>query len=247
MIYGLVGKYLRHSRSKEIFEEGIWGSSTEHTFRYIQTDDLGEAIRSLRSDDQWGGLMVTTPYKEQVIPLLDHLTPDAEALGAVNCIRRLTDGILWGTNTDWQGFQHSLHLHSVSRALVLGTGGAAKSVAYALRALGVDTYVVSRSSRGDLTYDHLRETGLGAYDLIVNATPLGTARLPQEKPPLPYDTLRLDAHLYDLNYNPAITLFLLEGLQRGTSAQNGMQMLIHQARVAWDFFQKDPTRLHRSK
>ncbi len=243
MIYGLVGKYLQHSRSKEIFEDRIWGSSSEHTFEYMQTDDLLEAVRALRSDNRRGGLMVTTPYKEQVLPLLDYLTPDAERLGAVNCIRRQSDGHLLGTNTDWLGFWQSLPSHTIAHALVLGTGGAAKSVAYALRHHGILTQVVSRGTRGDLTYTDLRKTGLGAYDLIVNATPLGTARHAQEKPPLPYETLQVDTHLYDLNYNPGTTPFLLEGLERGTSAQNGMQMLIHQARVAWDFFRTNEEQL----
>lgn len=242
MIYGLVGKYLQHSFSKEIFEKELWGACEPHSFEYLQTDDLAAAIRQLRSDDRWGGLMVTTPYKEAVIPMLDRLSCDARELGAVNCIRRLSDGTLWGTNTDWQGFRDALFRYGAVPkvgllALVLGTGGAAKSVIYALRQLGIRTEVASRSEeRGTVTYAQLSESGLQDYQLIINATPLGTPRYRTEKPDLPYPTINPDATLLDLNYNPGVTPFLLEGLKRGACVQNGLQMLISQARVAWTFF-----------
>src|SRR5699024_5425865 len=154
------------------------------------------------------------PYKEKIIPLLDEIEKQAEIIGAVNTIR-FVDGKRIGYNTDCFGFMKSIfpllerhHTH----ALILGTGGASKAVAQALKSLGVYYKIVSRTpSKQQYSYKDLTEEVLSEYLLIINCTPLGTYPNVNEAPSLPYNALTKNHLLYDLTYNPPVTQFLAEG------------------------------------
>jgi shikimate dehydrogenase len=190
-------------------------------------------------------LNVTIPYKESIIPFLDEMDGIAEDVGAVNCIS-IRDGKTKGYNTDVTGFELSLiplltaqHTH----ALILGTGGSSKSVAYVLKQLGIPYLKVSRSKQdGCLTYDELTNDIIVRHKLIVNTTPAGQYPDTQHAPAIPYDGIVGPHHLlYDLIYNPDETLFLQQGKNKGAAIKNGFEMLQLQAEASWQIWTNQPT------
>lgn len=183
------------------------------------------------------GLNVTIPYKQKIIPFLDELDTVAAAIGAVNTIKITPDGKKIGYNTDIYGFEQSLlpllKKHH-QKALILGTGGAAKAIAYVFKKLAIDFLFVSRTPKNKQTiaYDDLKEV-LPSYRIIVNCTPIGTHPNIDAAPAIPYDSIG-EAHiLYDLIYNPKETLFLKKGASRGAVTKNGLEMLQLQAEKSW--------------
>ena len=236
---GLLGRDIGYSRSPELFEdifrrEGLEGS----TYRLIDRPEVEPFVSEVRRTDHWDGFNVTTPYKTAIIPFLDRLDPLAAAVGAVNCVT-CREGLLTGYNTDVEGFAASLREEIgagplPSSALILGSGGASRAVRVALEQLGIPSETVSRS-RG-LTYDKLTQEQLAHTPLIVHATPLGSAKYPGAKPPLPYDALHPGQLLIDLTYEPEVTPFLAEGRAHGCRTANGLTMLRAQAEAAWHLF-----------
>jgi len=236
-LYGLIGKPLTHSFSKAYFTEkfsklGIDDCSYEN-FELASIDDLRNL---LSNQSQLKGLNVTIPYKEQVLPFLYYQDDVVKAVGACNCIR-IVEGKLYGFNTDVTGFQHSLQplLKSHhSKALILGTGGAAKAVAYSLNQLGIEYKFVSRKIIGNgLAYEEIDRNMLNEYSIIINTTPLGMYPNIEQEPPLPYHFISEQHLLFDLIYNPAKTSFLQRGEESGATTLNGHQMLIIQAEESW--------------
>jgi shikimate dehydrogenase len=187
-------------------------------------------------------LNVTIPYKEVVIPFLDELSKAAAQVGAVNCIR-FKDGKKTGYNTDVIGFTKSLQpllQPHHNRALILGTGGAAKAVMYALQELAVPYTIVSRqAANGALSYDSLDQATMELHTLIINTTPLGMYPKVDTLPEIPYQYLTSRHLLYDLVYNPAATLFLQRGAAQGATIKNGHEMLILQAEASWEIWHQD--------
>lgn len=236
---GLLGHDIGYSRSPKLFEEifrreGLEGS----TYRLIDRPEVEPFVSEVRRTDHWDGFNVTTPYKTAIIPYLDRLDPLAAAVGAVNCVT-CREGLLTGYNTDVEGFAASLREEIgagplPSSALILGSGGASRAVRVALEQLGIPSETVSRS-RG-LTYDKLTQEQLAHTPLIVHATPLGSAKYPGAKPPLPYDALHPGQLLIDLTYEPEVTPFLAEGRAHGCRTANGLTMLRAQAEAAWCHF-----------
>jgi len=232
--FGLIGYPLSHSFSPKYFaekfnKEGI--SDCQYDLLEIPTiKDVKELL-----DGSVEGINVTIPYKEQVIPYLTALDPEAEVIGAVNTIK-ITGGEITGYNSDIYGFEHSLlellNDDQPTGALILGTGGASKAVKYVLDKLGIGYKVVSRST-GDLIYDELNVDIMKTYQLIINTTPLGTYPNIHQKPDLPYDSLSAGHFLFDLTYNPRITAFMQEGIDRGAKTLNGYRMLELQAEKSW--------------
>jgi len=236
--YGLIGYPLTHSFSQRYFtekfeREGIQDCSYSN-FSLTTMDELPGVL----SDSELCGLNVTIPYKEKVIAYLDELSPVVAAIGACNCIR-IDGGRRTGYNTDVVGFEQSLlkklggH-HEL--ALILGTGGAAKAVEYVLRKLGIHYRLVTRNPRpdtGDMGYEQVTPEILDSYTLIVNTTPLGMHPRTEECPPLPYEAMGPGHYLFDLIYNPARTLFLEKGEERGAVVENGHEMLLLQAEESW--------------
>jgi shikimate dehydrogenase len=193
----------------------------------------------LQAEIDLKGLNVTIPYKEQVIPFLDELTEVVKEIQACNCIRIL-NGKLIGYNTDVIGFEKTLERklsNHHQRALVLGTGGAAKAVHYVLSKKGIEYLEVSRTKvDGSITYQEIGEQVISSHTLIINTTPLGMYPNIEEAPNLPYHLLSDQHYLYDLVYNPTKTKFLLEGESRGAVIENGADMLVIQAEASWDIW-----------
>lgn len=202
-------------------------------------DDFSELCNSITALE---GLNVTIPYKEQIIPLLDELDEASLEVGAVNTIR-FERGHTIGYNTDVIGFEQSLRPlldSSHTAALVLGTGGASKAIAFVLRRLGIACRFVSRTKQSDgcLRYEDLDEGIMRITPVIVNTTPVGTAPNTEEAPPIPYEFIGSGHLLYDLVYNPAETLFLRNGKAAGAQVKNGYEMLELQAEASWDIWNR---------
>ena len=199
-------------------------------------------ILPLAKEQHLDGLNVTIPFKEAVIPFLDSLSDEAKAIGVVNTLkfRYLDSGVFAeGHNTDAIGFEESVkpYLSKHSNALVLGTGGAAKAVAYVLLKHGLSVTYVSRSKRGDdiIGYEQLTERIVARNTLIVNATPLGTLGSSGEVE-IPYSGVTPDHFCMDLVYNPLETHFTKECAERGATVKNGIEMLHRQAEDAWNIW-----------
>lgn len=235
--FGLIGYPLKHSFSPGYFAEKFKSEDiTDAEYKLYELADI-EEFEGLK---QMGfqGLNVTIPYKEKVIPFLDELSEEAIEIGAVNTIL-FNNGKAIGHNTDCYGFETSLKIfygdRKPSSALILGTGGASKAVAYSLKKLGIDCLFVSRKSQFT-NYDELNVKHLSGSVLIVNSTPLGTWPAVESKPNIPYDLLGPEHFLYDLVYNPEKTLFLSLGEQQGASIKNGYDMLKLQAEKSWSIW-----------
>ena len=185
------------------------------------------------------GLNVTIPYKEQVIAYLDSMSPVVEEIGACNCIH-IQDGRLMGHNTDVIGFSRSL-LPKLKphhkKALILGTGGSSKAVAYTLKELNIPFLQVSRNpSEGMIGYEEINQSMLEAYTLLINTTPVGMYPDIEKAPAIPYQFIGADHYLFDLVYNPERTRFLKEGALRGATVENGSDMLVIQAEASWEIW-----------
>ncbi|HVZ56649.1 MAG TPA: shikimate dehydrogenase [Chitinophagaceae bacterium] len=235
--FGLIGHPLTHSFSRTYFSEKFRKEGLHHcryeNFPLASIDLLPDL---LRAHPQLRGLNVTIPYKEAVIPLLDECTETVREIGACNCIS-IQQGTLVGYNTDVVGFERTLVPHLQDhhrRALILGTGGAAKAVEYVLSRLDIAWMYVSRKpSVQHLSYEQVTPEVLASYPLVINTTPLGMFPNVVEAPPIPYEALTPFHLLYDLIYNPPETLFLKKGARQGATTVNGMDMLIIQAEESW--------------
>ncbi|WP_210513603.1 shikimate dehydrogenase family protein [Hymenobacter terricola] len=240
--FGLIGRTLSHSFSQTYFNQKFYSLSlTEHQYDLFELAAVNEFPALLAAHPALVGLNVTVPYKETIVPYLDDLAPSASRVGAVNVIERTADGLLRGHNTDYVGFRDSLRTffpdRQDARALVLGTGGAAKAVVVALQELGIPSWQVSRDPLGaGLTYDELTPQLVAGHRLIINATPVGTFPQVDECPQLPYDALTGQHYLYDLVYNPTETLFMTKGKEAGAQVKNGFEMLCLQAEAAWNIW-----------
>ncbi len=242
--YGLIGYPLKHSFSYKFFGEKFQKEKIEAEYSNYEIEDIKRLPSIISSDPSIRGLNVTIPYKEQVLPLLDELDETAKAIGAVNVIKIIRkEGriILKGYNSDLIGFQNSIRPMInpllLTKALILGTGGASKAVEFGLRKLGLESKYVSRTSAtGIFTYKELGPEIMSEYKVIVNASPVGTFPNVDECPEIPYEYLTSSHLLYDLVYNPPITKFLELGKNQGAKIKNGGEMLELQAIAAWDIW-----------
>jgi shikimate dehydrogenase len=237
--FGLIGKTLSYSFSKDYFQRKFAELNTQDSYENFELGHI-EEIKQLLSDESLSGLNVTIPYKEAVIPFLDKLDPIAKEIGSVNTIAFI-DGQTVGYNTDIIGFENSLKPfleHGMDRALILGTGGASKAVAYVLKKIGLDILLVSRSpsNENEIAYEDCNANAVKWHRLIVNTTPVGTSPNITQAPAIDYDGIAENHLLYDLIYNPAKTQFLAEGEERGASIQNGLSMLKIQAEKSWEIW-----------
>ncbi|WP_459212917.1 shikimate dehydrogenase family protein [Aquimarina rhabdastrellae] len=237
--YGLVGKQISYSFSRGYFSDKFSKEAIASTYVNFDIPVIAD-IQTVLSNTEIGGLNVTIPYKEQIIPYLDSLDPIAKKIGAVNVIKFDPNGNRIGYNSDYYGFKNSLtpHLHSnIKKALILGTGGASKAIAYALESLGIQYTFVSRNPDEDqLAYHQLDQDIIHDYKLIINCTPIGTHPNTDHYPDIPYEYLTTSHILYDLIYNPETTTFLKKGKEKGATIINGLKMLILQAEKAWEIW-----------
>lgn len=238
-VYGLVGKTLQHSFSADFFSDYF---VTENIAAKYQNFELA-AIEDIQSvfDLKPAGLNVTIPYKESVIPFLDELDPIAEKIGAVNTIVFDGDKKI-GYNTDAFGFKQAIKPflnNQHERALIFGTGGAAKAVASVLKEIGVDVIFISRNPIGKnkhFNYSEVNLQMLNACKLMVNCTPVGTFPTSADYLPLPYEGIGKDHLVIDLIYNPIKSVFLQKAESQGATIMNGEGMLKAQAMKSWSLW-----------
>ncbi|MBB1283691.1 shikimate dehydrogenase [Flavisolibacter sp. BT320] len=235
--YGLVGRTLKHSFSQTYFTGKFKSSGIEDAvYENFELPTIDAFSTLLTAHPDLKGLNVTIPYKEDVLPFLSSMNEVVKKIGACNCIK-IADGNLAGFNTDVVGFRQSLepklesHHH---KALVLGTGGAAKAIWYVLDELGIDYKKVSRNKTGaDLTYEEVTPQVLNEHLLVINTTPLGMYPNTNAAPALPYEAISASHFLFDIVYNPEKTVFLEKGEGQGAQISNGYEMLIGQAEESW--------------
>ena len=238
--FGLIGYPLSHSFSKRYFADKFLREDiANNAYELYPLSAITELPQLLRENPLLEGLNVTIPYKEQVLSYLDELSPVVQETGACNCIR-IRDGKLTGFNTDVIGFEQTLSRKLMphhTKALVLGTGGAAKAVHFVLNQKSISFIQVGRQKRGYIIdYESLTPELMAEYTLIINTTPLGMYPNVDEAPAIPYGCLGDNHYLYDLVYNPAKTLFLKRGEEKGAVIENGADMLVIQAEASWDIW-----------
>ena len=243
--FGLIGKNISYSFSESYFNSKFKNEGIEDaTYQNFDIQTISELTTILSKTDNLKGLNVTIPYKEEVIPFLDKLNKKAKKIGAVNTIKINENGKLIGYNTDCYGFKKSLKplLKSNHRkAIILGTGGASKAVAFTLKELGIEYIYVSRkpSELTKITYNNLTQDLIKTHHIIINCSPVGTFPNIEQYPKIPYDAITNHHILYDLIYNPEETKFLKLGKENSATTINGLKMLKLQAEKAWRIWNKD--------
>ncbi|MCI5486164.1 MAG: AAA family ATPase [Clostridiales bacterium] len=225
---GLLGRKLGHSYSPQIH-----GQLASYDYSLFEKEP--EELEGFLKNGNFVGLNVTIPYKKDVIPFLDQLSPVARRLGAVNTIVRRGDGRLVGHNTDYFGFRYLVQQSGLDvsgkKVLVLGSGGASNTAVAALQELGARVVIISRSGENNYGNLHLHANA----SVIVNTTPVGmypnTGVSPIDLGCFP----QLEGVL-DVVYNPARTQILLDAENRGLVAMNGLWMLVAQAKESAEWF-----------
>lgn len=238
--FGLIGKNISYSFSKTYFSSKFTSLNLPgYSYENFDIPSLEEFPSLVQRNKTLRGLNVTIPYKEEIIPYLDSLDKKAKRIGAVNTIKFTKEG-LKGYNTDVYGFKKSIEpflKESHKKALILGTGGASKAVAFVLNELGISFKYVSRNPIGDqIGYSELNKKIISTHTLLINCTPLGTFPDTAAKPDIPYEFLTSNHLLFDLIYNPEKTAFLLSGEHKGAIICNGAEMLELQAEKAWQIW-----------
>jgi shikimate dehydrogenase len=242
--YGLIGYPLTHSFSPVYFTNKFKTENIDAAYELYPLASVNEFPALLKNHPGIKGINVTIPYKETILEYLDEIDPIANKIKAVNCIS-IHQGLKKGYNTDAAGFKKSLTpllepYHK--QALILGTGGAARAVAYVLSELNIDYVQVSRKRIDDiLTYEELSPEIIDHSKLIINTTPLGMYPNTNEFPPIPYNSIGTHHLLYDLIYNPDETQFLSKGNKQGATIKNGLEMLKIQAEASWNIWNNYPT------
>jgi len=254
--YGLIGFPLTHSFSKKYFTEKFEKENLDNcAYELYPMPNLSDLPELINSIPDLCGLNVTVPHKIGVMFYLDKVDAAAKEIDAVNCIKIVNlltveaffsgelssmQMRLEGYNTDAFAFEQSLRpllKKQHQKALILGTGGASRAVAYVLKQLGISFKKVSRRAAGkQLTYKKLDADILKDYTLIINTSPVGTAPNNNECPDIPYEYLTGKHLLYDLVYNPIETEFLKRGKAKGAAIKNGLDMLHLQAEKSWEIW-----------
>ncbi|MFO7721526.1 MAG: shikimate dehydrogenase [Gillisia sp.] len=240
--FGLIGKNIAYSFSRNYFRNKFESEEVAAVYKNFDLDKIVEFPDLISENPEIIGLNVTIPYKEAIIPFLDQLDPIAMEIGAVNTIKIEDSGKLTGYNTDYFGFLESLKPHlkkQHTHALILGTGGASKAIAYGLKELNIHYKFVSRSPlTEDFSYTELNKDHFDKFKLIINCTPLGTHPKTGEFPPIPTAYFTSEHLLFDLIYNPPTTKLMELALQNNAKVLNGQKMLEFQAEKAWEIWNK---------
>jgi len=243
--FGLIGYPLSHSFSQKFFtEKFLQENIVNASYQNFPIPSMESFGALWKENPNLEGLNVTIPYKKEVIPFLQHSSAVVQEIHACNCIRKFNNE-LYGYNTDVIGFEKSLlpflkphHTH----ALILGTGGAAAAVQWVLQKLNIQFQIVSRKAnaieantemKSIISYDQLNKSLVETHTLIINTSPVGMYPNTNEAPPIAYEGITAQHHLYDLVYNPTETLFMKNGLEKGATVQNGLAMLHIQAEESW--------------
>lgn len=250
--FGLIGKNISYSFSKKHFTKKFSEELfSDCSYENFNIDTIEEFPSLLQKNPDLKGLNVTIPYKVAIIPYLDSLSNKANQIGAVNVIRFTKKGKLKGCNSDWYGFKKSLQpllKEHHKKALILGTGGASKAVAFALEQLDIycafasretsDSSVSELAKQKTIDYSLINATTFDNFQIIINCTPLGTSPNVKEYPPIPYEFFTSKHIAFDLVYNPDVTEFLKRAKKKGAIIKNGREMLVFQAEKAWKIWNK---------
>jgi len=245
--YGLLGYPLTHSFSKRYFTEKFEKENIESTYENFEIDTIKKFPGVIKNNPEVIGLNVTIPYKEQVIPYLDELNDAALDIAAVNTIKikKTETGIyLKGFNTDTFGFETSLKpllKEHHKNALILGTGGASKALKYVLNKLGIEfiSASIEELKENEIRYEDITKETISERTLIINATPLGTYPKVNTFPNIPYKFISEKHLLYDLVYNPKVSVFLQKGKEKGATIKNGYEMLLLQAKKSYEIWNSE--------
>jgi shikimate dehydrogenase len=241
--FGLLGQNISYSFSKGYFTDKFNNENFEgYTYENFDIQEIDSFTAILKNNADLKGLSVTIPYKQAVLPFIDKLSKKAALIGAVNTIKITKKGKLKGYNTDYYGFKKALEpllQPHHKKALILGTGGASKGVAFALNELDIAYTFVSREAKENaIDYNQINATTFDNYQIIINATPVGTSPDTEAFPLLPYEYFTDNHIAFDLIYNPAETQFLKKAKEKGAKIKNGYDMLVFQAEKAWKIWNK---------
>ena len=238
-----------HSFSRDFFNQKFLAEGINARYINFEIQDISQFTHVVAEHPALNGLNVTAPYKKTIIPLLDSLDDDAREIGAVNVIRFIRDKItgelleLRGYNSDISGFGKTIKGQlppHCTRAMVLGTGGAAMAVKAALQRQGVEVQLVSRrKSEHVLIYEEITRAMVATHHLIVNATPVGKYPDTAHCPDFPYRFLTSNHLCYDLIYNPEETEFMKRSARYDAHTKNGLEMLLLQAFDSYDIWTMD--------
>lgn len=241
---GLIGNDIQYSQSPQIHNEYYSLNNLDFNYRLydIQKNEIEHFIDNLYNNSIIG-FNVTIPYKEEIINFLDETIYPASEINAVNTVV-LKNQKLIGYNTDYSGFIKSLQVEGIEsltgRALIIGNGGAAKSVFFALKDLGINSIDISGRNKEKIfkQFPTINEfinfnciIDCNKYDIIVNCTPLGGIKHLNEFP-LKIENISKNNIFYDLIYSPEKTMFLKQGEENGAKIINGKNMLKFQAHFA---------------
>lgn len=244
--YGLIGRVIGHSFSARYFNEKFERENIDARYNLFPLASIDLLPGLISSHPDLAGLNVTIPYKVEVLPYLDDLSEEAEAIGAVNVIKITRDAdkiYLKGYNSDAYGFSESMKkvmenapsLPSEPKALILGTGGASRAVVWSMRKLGFLTQLIGRKHKENcISYEELTPGQVADASAIINCTPLGMSPDVNSAAPFPYQYLHPGQIAFDLVYNPSETLFMRLCKAHGCVVSNGLEMLRLQAVGAWN-------------
>ena len=236
--YGLIGKNINYSFSKEYFKQKFIDLNLKKSHRYenIDLEEL-KGFQKLINQNNIKGLNVTIPYKEEIMGFLDEIDENAKKIGAVNTIKVDSNFKLKGYNTDYIGFINSIPkklLKNIQTGIVLGSGGASKAIIFALNKMGIESIVVSRTKKQNfITYEELDRNIILKSQIVINCTPLGTYPNINESPNIPYKYLNTNHLCYDLIYNPKESQFIKKSKTNNAKTINGLNMLKIQADESW--------------
>jgi shikimate dehydrogenase len=229
---GLIGLRLTHSFSKEYFIKVLPKKGLDDwQYDLFEIPSIEDAAFLLERQDVLG-LNVTIPYKQAILPFLNEIDQEAKEVGAVNTLVRTSKG--WkGYNTDIIGFEKSyeqLALKKRPKVLIFGTGATSRSMQYVFNKLGIEFVTVSRNPEGgSMHYMEIDKSIMKEFTMFINTTPVGMYPHVESMPFFPYHLIKKHHVLYDVHYNPFVSMFLKEGLRRGCVIKNGYQMLKVQA------------------
>jgi shikimate dehydrogenase len=240
-VYGLAGKKLSHSFSKEYFTKKFLSLGLSN-YEYRNFEIKNEyALRGIFDIKNLRGFNITVPYKKAIIPFLDSCSNAAEEVGAVNTVA-FENGKWVGYNTDVIGFENSflpLLITPHCNALIFGTGGASAAVQYVLKKNNIPFIIVGRSGNADMRYEELNMDVMRQHNIFINTTSVGMYPDTEEVLLVPYEGITAGTVAFDLVYNPAETIFLRKAREGGAVTKNGLEMLHLQAEAAWKIWSSD--------
>lgn len=248
-LYGLIGKTLSHSYSANYFNEKFQKENIPARYLLLELNNIDAFPDLIQEYPILKGLNVTIPYKEAILPYVTEKTAEVSAIGATNVIKiiRTSHALqIIAHNTDAFAFRRAIQpfLQNIhDKALILGTGGAAKAAAYSLKNMGIEVFFVSRNTSDIphvISYTTLNKQIFQLCKFIINATPVGMFPHTEKNLPIPFQYLTPDHFVFDMIYNPAETIFLRKAREAGAVTENGLNMLYFQAEESWNFWTTSP-------